>query len=161
LFAAFKASQRLVAASLLAGPATTLVWARPFFVYGPGQRPTSLIPSCHRALSEGRKPEIKSPDVLNDFIHVEDVASGLAALAVCEAPAGSYNLGSGTPTRVRDVVNLLARTMGLPEVFGPATAPGVGFWADLTRIEKHTDWRPRFSLEAGIRQTLDVWRAAS
>ena len=149
LFAAFKASQRLVATSLLARSATTLIWARPFFVYGPGQRPTSLVPSCYRTLCEGRKPDIKSPDVLNDFIHVDDVASGMAALATSAAPGGDFNLGSGEPARIRDVANLVARLMGLPAVFEPSAAPGVGFWADMTRMRTLTAWRPKIFLGRG------------
>ena len=161
LFAAFKASQRLVATSLLAGSATTLLWARPFFVYGPGQRPTSLIPACYRALCEGRKPDIRSPDVINDFIHVDDVAAGMAELATSAAPGGDYNLGSGEPARIRDIANLVARLMGLPAVFEPSAAPGVGFWADLTRMRTLTAWRPRLSLEEGVRRTLEAWRTAT
>ncbi len=160
LFAAFKAAQRLVATSLFAGSATTLIWARPFYVYGPGQRPASLIPSCYRSLQEGRKPEVKTPDLLNDFIHVEDVAAGLAVLATSPAAAGIYNLGSGQPTRIRDVVNLLARCLGRPPVFEPSVAAGAGFWADMTRMVQQTGWRPQLSLEEGIRRTVDVWRAA-
>ena len=161
LFAAFKASQRLVATSLLVGSAITLVWARIFFAYGPGQRSTSIIPSCYRALAAGRKPETRSPNIINDFIHVSDVAAGLATLATTTSPGGTYNLGSGTPTRVREVANTTARLLGLPEVYGPDDDPGVGFWADQSRIHTLTGWRPQLSLEEGIRQTIDVWRSGS
>src|SRR5262249_44902564 len=94
LFAAFKGAQRLVARSLYADSGLALIWARPFFVYGPGQRATSLIPSCIAALAAGRKPEIKSPDVVNDFIYVDDVAEGLAALTIGNATTSTHELGA-------------------------------------------------------------------
>jgi nucleoside-diphosphate-sugar epimerase len=165
LFAAFKAAQRLVARSLSADGGTSLIWARPFFVYGPGQRATSLIPSCIAALAAGRNPEIKSPDVVNDFIYVDDVAAGLAALTTGRAPAGTYNLGSAMPIRVRDVVNLVAREMNQPEVYpqenhGPDAPATSGFWSDQSRTRAATGgWEPRVSLEEGIRRTIAAWKA--
>jgi nucleoside-diphosphate-sugar epimerase len=165
LFAAFRAAQRLVARSLCADSGTSLIWARPFFVYGPGQRATSLIPSCIAALAAGRKPEIKSPDVVNDFIYVDDVAEGLAALTTGQAPAGTYNLGSGIPMRVRDVVNLVAREMNQPQVYpqgnhAPDARSTSGFWSDQARTRAVTGgWEPRVSLEEGIRRTIAAWKA--
>jgi dTDP-6-deoxy-L-talose 4-dehydrogenase (NAD+) len=179
LFAAFKSAQRLVATSVLADSATALLWARPFFVYGPGQRATSLIPSAIAALAAGGKPDIRSPDAVNDFVYVDDVARGLAALATSAAPCGTYNLGSATPTRVRDVVNLVARGLNLSDVYPSSTGVSRmipssagpenhrrdacatnGFWADLTDTLQSTHWRPQVSLEEGIRLTLAAWKAS-
>jgi nucleoside-diphosphate-sugar epimerase len=164
LFAAFKGAQRLAARSLYADSASALIWARPFYVYGPGQRATSLIPSCIAALAAGRKPEIKSPDVVNDFVYVDDVADGLAVLTTGSAPAGTYNLGSGIPVRVRDVVNLVARELGRADVYPTEDhgrdAHATGFWSDQSHTRAATDgWEPRVSLEEGIRRTIAAWKA--
>jgi nucleoside-diphosphate-sugar epimerase len=159
LFAAFKAAQRVVGQSLLADGATRLIWARLFFVFGRGQRATSLIPSCVAALAAGNRPEIKNPDVVNDFVHVADVAEGLVALATAETAQGIYNLGTGTGTRVRDAVNMVARMMGQPDLYEASQDPGRGFWANIERIREDCGWVPRVSLEEGIRRTIDAWRA--
>ena len=159
LFASFKSAQRVVGESLLADGATRLIWARPFFVFGRGQRPTSLIPSCIAALAAGKQPNIKNPNVVNDFVHVEDVAHGLAALATAENVHGIYNLGTGVGTRVRDVANMLAKIMGRQDVFPASEDVGEGFWADMWRIRTDCGWKPRVSLEEGIRKTLAAWSA--
>ena len=41
-------------------------------------------------LAGGAEAGVKTPDLLNDFIHVEDVAAGLAVLATSPAAAGMY-----------------------------------------------------------------------
>lgn len=177
LFAAFKAAQRLVMESMCSSLGAALLWARPFFVYGPGQRTTSLIPSTFRSLAAGMRPAIRTPDMIQDFIHVQDVARGLAALATSDAPAGAYNLGSGQPTRVADLVNMIARLFNQSDIYPPATAfqgadaPGApapatkqgegGFWANLDKMRKYTDWKPMLSLEQGLAETLAAWRKPS
>ncbi|HYV37358.1 MAG TPA: NAD(P)-dependent oxidoreductase [Gemmataceae bacterium] len=169
VFPAFKTAQRIVGESLFSQSSTTFLWARPFFVYGPGQRKTSLIPSVIQSFMRGVPPEIQTPRALQDFIHVDDVASGLAKLATSEAPAGIYNLGSGRATRVADIVNLIARLLHRPEVYphdptlfpsGKENGEG-GFWASTERMQKQTGWRPLVSLEEGIRKTLTTLRDQS
>lgn len=158
LFAAFKSAQRVVGESLVAEGGTRLIWARLFFVFGRGQRPTSLIPSCIAALADGKRPEIKNANAVNDFVHVEDVARGLAALATAENARGTYNLGTGVGTRVRDAVNLVARMMEREDLYPASEEPGRGFWADMRRMRQDCAWTPRVSLEEGIRKTLEARR---
>src|SRR5262245_57337116 len=113
IFAAAKTALRTVLESAAASAAVECRWARIFFVYGPGQRADSLIPSCRAAFAAGRAPEIRQPRVAQDFIHVDDVAEGLVALANCEAASGVYNVATGHPTAVSAVVNEVARACGV------------------------------------------------
>lgn len=160
-FAAFKTGLRLAGESIFAAAAIDLLWARVFFAYGAAQRTTSLIPTVYQALAADRNPAIQSPAAVNDFIHVDDVASGLVALAISSAPTGIYNLGSGEPTQVCDVVNLVAAAMGRdPPLIAP-DQPGQGAWADLTKIKVSVPWRPHIGLREGIERTVAEWRSAS
>ena len=128
-------------------------WARVFFVYGPGQRPTSLIPHLHAAHAGGRLPDIREPSAVQDFVHVDDVASALVALATSDAPSGVFNVGSGTPTSVAYVANRAARYYGGSGPFEGLPADG-GFWADTTRIAARTGWRACIGIDEGIDRTL-------
>lgn len=161
LFPTFKTALLLAGKSLFDGDGTSLIWTRPFFVYGSKQRSTSLLPSAFRALKAGETPAIQTPNVINDFVHVDDVAAGIAHLATGSAPSGVYNLGSGVGTRVRDAVNALARVLGVADAFAPSDEVGQGFWANMQQMEEVAGWRPQLSLEVGIRRTVEGWRDAA
>lgn len=50
------------------------IWARIFYVYGPGQKASSLIPHLIADKLHGVLPAIKNPNGGNDFVYVGDVA---------------------------------------------------------------------------------------
>ena len=128
-------------------------WARVFFVYGAGQRATSLIPHLQAAYAAGRAPDIREPGSVQDFVHIDDVAEALVTLAAADVPSGIFNVGSGEPTRVGDVANRVADYYGRPRPY-PALPEGRGFWADMTKMHSSTAWRARTGIDAGIKKTL-------
>lgn len=164
LFASFKTALRLVGESLAASRGLSFVWGRLFFVYGPGQRETSLIPSCYQALKKGRSPRVNNPDAVNDFIHVSDVARAIQALIESSGVSGVFNIGSGMPTGAGEVCRLVSRHVGgaglCTEANAPSASDGQGAWADVSHIRARTGWTPRLTLQAGIEQTLDSWKGA-
>lgn len=131
------------------------IWTRPFYVYGPGQREDSLLPHLITAYKKGEHPEIKNPDGANDFIYVKDVADAIALLLEKNAPQGAYNIGSGHPTSVREMVGITVKALGIPmpELPPPKRSPNV-FFADITKIEKAVGWKPRTSLEKGVKNMI-------
>ncbi|HMS61394.1 MAG TPA: sugar dehydratase, partial [Solirubrobacteraceae bacterium] len=71
----------------------------------------------------------------------------------------------GTPHRVVDVVRLICRLAGRPDLEpgGRGTArPGGTIdrrWVDASRLRGLTGWEPRVGLEDGLRRTIDWYRA--
>jgi nucleoside-diphosphate-sugar epimerase len=160
LFAAFKSATYTVGRPLLAEGGIALAWLRPFFIYGPGQRATSLIPACIAEVAAGRPPAVRTPEAINDFIHVDDVATATAAVVEAEHAEGIYNVGSGRPTRVGDVANLVCGLLGRPAAF-PAGAGGKGFWADTGRIVGDTGWSARVTLEEGVAALVQMGKTSA
>lgn len=160
LFASTKRALRLYGERLFRQRGKDFLWVRPFHVYGPGQRKDSLIPSAYKALKAGETLTLRDPDKIHDFVHVDDVASGIAQLAVGQAPAGVYNLGAGDARPPHNAVNHLAFRSGRLGPF-PGSEPyrlDTGFWADMTKtIQATNGWWPRYDLEEGIRQTVAAW----
>jgi nucleoside-diphosphate-sugar epimerase len=152
LFGAFKSGLRTIGTSMCDATGGRLVWARIFFAYGPGQRPASLIPSCYRCFRQGVPPNITNPGSVNDFIHVADVAAALRRFIERDVAAGIYNIGSGQPATVEEVVNLVAAHLGRPPV-PPRGAAARGSWADVAKMMA-LGWRPQYTLETGVLQTL-------
>lgn len=156
LFASFKTGLRLVGESVAAYRGIEFIWGRIFFVYGHGQRETSLIPYCYRILKSGNSPKIDKPASMNDFVHVSDVANAIVALIETPNISGVFNIGSGTPSKVGEVVKIIARTMELEKLLPKHVDPseGRGIWADISLIQRKTRWRPLIPLEIGIEQTI-------
>jgi len=158
LFAAFKLGLQTIGQSICAGSGSRLTWGRIFFVYGPGQRPTSLIPLCYRSFKQGAAPQIANPLAINDFIHVADVGAAIRALVESDNSTGIYNIGSGRPFAIWEVVNLVAAQMGLAPVYRNMASGASGFWADIAKAGS-LGWQPQISLQAGIAQTLGALEA--
>jgi UDP-glucose-4-epimerase GalE len=101
-----------------------------------------------------------------DYVHVTDLASAhILALDALRAgrPSMAYNLGSGRPVSVRQVVDAVARVTGrrVPATTGPRRAgdPAVLF-ASSERIKRELGWTPRYEDLDVIVETAWRWRDA-
>lgn len=90
-------------------------WARLFFVYGPGDRANRLVPYILETLARGERATAKFGGFERDYIHVEDLASQLARVAVGSVQ-GAINTGTGTAVRVADLFRTAAELFGCPEL---------------------------------------------
>lgn len=134
--------------------------ARVFMVYGPAQRDeTKLVPYVVRSIRAGQAPRITSGQRLIDWIYVADVVEGFLAIAATSNIAGqSIDVGSGELISTRDLVIKIADLMGgkvQPE-FGvlPDRPMEPLRRADIARSLQQTGWRPRVSLEQGLRNVI-------
>lgn len=141
--------------------------ARVFYTYGAGQRSGSLINKLYRCSVDGTRAELGPCEHFRDYIHVDDVAEGIARVAVVPGPA-VVNVGSGAVVQVRDFVTRFWSALdGDPEnlVFGanPMRAgepPQPRSYADLAKLRALTGWTPRLTLDEGIRKTVADLRSA-
>jgi nucleoside-diphosphate-sugar epimerase len=142
----------------------SFIWPRFFYVYGPGQRSGSLIPTIAAALRRGERPGIKTPMNANDFVYVDDIAEALALAVRKDIPSGIYNLGSGLATPVWKVCEELELALGHTPVRAgelkagnvPATA---SFWADMAKTSSALGWSARTGLSEGIREYVKTLEA--
>lgn len=94
-----------------------------------------------------------------DFIHVSDLAEGhLSAIPALNTPGfKTYNLGTGTPTSVLEIVNAFEKISGrpLPHKFAPRR-PGdlAEIWADPTKAKKELGWQTELTIEDALKDTL-------
>lgn len=140
-----------------------VAWARLFFMYGPHEHPARLTSSVARALLAGQPAECTLGFQQRDFLHTHDIASALVKL-LGSTLTGPVNIGTGTAVTVREVIERLARICGRPDLvrLGARPAPPGDpelLIADPTRLRDELGWSPRITLEAGLRETVDWWRA--
>lgn len=127
------------------------VWARIFYVYGPGQKAASLIPHLIADKMNDILPAVKNPNGGNDFVYVGDVARALCMLVQKRTRHGIYNIGSGHLTGVKEV----ARAVYGKDVVS-RTGAARGFYADIATIKKDVGWKPTTSITKGVRAMLKV-----
>jgi UDP-glucose 4-epimerase len=168
------------AAQKLMGEYYASVWAecfglqtvsvRYFNVYGPRQDPSSpysgVISVFIKALLERRPPTIHGDgERSRDFTYVEDVTALTLKAARAEGVSGKvYNGGNGNRYTLNQVWETLQRIEGvrIPPRYGPARPGDVrDSQADTTAAVGDLGHAPRFTLEEGLRRTLEWYRAAS
>jgi len=96
-----------------------------------------------------------------DFTFVSDVVDALVTAAQSDKAGEVYNVGSGKPVSVNELVRLL----GSPAVVHIPKRPGEPdcTWADITKIRKELGWQPKVGIAEGVRimmDNIDYWRDA-
>lgn len=93
-----------------------------------------------------------------DYIHVVDLAKGhVAALERLGRGVATYNLGSGTPTSVSELVNTFIETTGqnIPYEFAPRREGDLAeFYADPTKAKKELNWETEKTI---AQMCTDTW----
>ena len=155
LYGAAKLAACHLARQLAAQSGMDYAWLRLFASYGPGDNEAWLIPSVIAELSAGRRPRVSLGTQKWDYLHVKDVARGILAACVTPAATGLFNLASGRPVAIRDVVERLRDLLapGMDLVFGEIPFGKdqiMHLEGDNTRLRELTGWRPEISLEDGL-----------
>ena len=85
-------------------------WGRVFLPYGQGEDSRRLIPSLIEVFQGKCQPFGVNAMAYRDFLHVDDVARGFVRLLLSDAE-GNYNISSGRPLQIAEVVCLIANTL--------------------------------------------------
>jgi UDP-glucose 4-epimerase len=98
---------------------------------------------------------------VRDFVHVADMATAFV-LALCACEPGTwraYNVGSGRPSTVHDVIVTAETVTGrpVPRRHTAAASEPATLVADSTRIRSELGWRPEKSSLPDI--ISDAWTA--
>lgn len=146
------------------------IWARIFYVYGPGQRETSLIPYLINCAKKNERPEIKNPLGQNDYIYIEDVTEALAIL-VENGKAGEYEIGRGELVSNQKLINTVAQEFNIESwdkgieltaqnkasLFRQSRNNETMAKADNSRL-REMGWEPKISVEEGIKKVISASR---
>ena len=132
----------------------------------PNGIPNNLMPIIMRVyqgkISElsiyGNDYDTEDGTCLRDYIHVVDLAKGhLAAIQGLKPGFEAYNLGTGHPTSVLEMVTAFEKASGqpLPHKFAPRR-PGdlPKLYADPSKAERDLHWHADLTVDDAIRDTL-------
>lgn len=104
--------------------------------------------------------------ILRDFLYVEDCVDAMLACAWEPAAYGEIlNVGGESPTSFVELAEAIVRIAGSGSwAYSPFTPerqaqePG-DFYSDIGKIRRLVGWRPTTSLDDGLGQTIDYYRA--
>ncbi|MCM1482732.1 MAG: NAD-dependent 4,6-dehydratase LegB [Muribaculaceae bacterium] len=140
-----------------------VVIARPFNTYGPRQSARAIIPTIITQIANGAR-EIKVGDLTptRDFNYVRDTAAGFIALGTTAGIEGQeINIATGREVSMADTLLTIAEIMGAdvnyvtdPERIRPGKSEVFRLCGDNSKILQLTDWRPRYTLEQGLTETV-------
>jgi len=141
---------------------TTCVFARLFYLYGPGQPVRHLVPYVITRLLAGDEALLTSGHQRKDYLHVEDVAAALCALAGGEV-SGVVNVGSGHTFAVSEIAIKLGEILDRSDLVRLGALPErdndpAFVCADNQKILETTAWRPTHNLDYGLRETVSWWQ---
>lgn len=134
---------------------------------------THLIPLAIGA-AQGNRPALQvfgtdypTPDgtCQRDYVHVDDLSRAhIAVFAHLDQPGAThfYNLGTGTPTSVREVIQAVERVTGLkvPVKFGERRAGDPpALYANSTKVQAELGWKPKFMSIEPIVATAWRWHS--
>jgi nucleoside-diphosphate-sugar epimerase len=134
-------------------------WGRIFFLYGPGEYPSRLVPSVIQSLLRNEPALCTHGNQVRDFMYVEDVAAAFVGLLGSDV-RGAVNIASGVSTPLKEVIHAIADHLNkrdlvrLGAVPAPAGEPGA-LIADVDRLRDEVGFRPRYGLKQGIAQTIE------
>lgn len=168
-YGAAKAAQEIVAGQMARAGRLPLVIARTFNLTGPGEPPKYVGGSLARqvvAVLNGGERVIRTGrlDTARDFVDVRDATEAYRLLLEGGRNGIAYNICSGVPVTIRDVLDRLLRLAGLD----PA---GVRIEQDASRrratdilyqrgsaerLRDATGWAPRWGLDDSLRAALDA-----
>jgi nucleoside-diphosphate-sugar epimerase len=131
-----------------------------FLAYGPFEEPRHLVPSVTRSLLAGEEAQTTAGDQVRDYVHVVDCGGALAAL-IPSSVQGAVNVGTGQGARIADVARTVARLVGREDLLRVGAVPGddrTQVVADTARLREEVGFAPRWTLEDGLRDSVEWWR---
>ena len=131
--------------------------------YGPFQFPEKFLPlMITNALGDKSLPIYGDGKQQRDWLHVEDNCRGVVAVLEKGRIGECYNIGGldvvENLTIARRLLHLTGKTESLLSYVKDRPGHDRCYALTCDKMEKHLGWKPRISLEDGLRQTIDWYK---
>jgi CDP-glucose 4,6-dehydratase len=138
-------------------------------VYGGGDLNWSrIVPETISALLKGRRPVLRSDGThIRDYVYVRDVARAYMRMGECmdraDVRGEAFNFSGEKPTSVLELVSTIRRLMDRedlePDIRNTAKGEIKDQYLSAAKARDRLGWTPDFSLEAGLKETIEWYRA--
>ncbi len=145
--------------------------AMPTNLYGPGDnyhpKNSHVLPALIRRFHEATENGL--PEVVawgtgtpkREFLHVDDLADACAFLLAHDQPPDWINVGTGTDVSIKELTEIVAKTVGYPGRITWDTSMPDGTPRKLLDVSKLTTlgWKAKIALVDGIQRTYQTFLA--
>ena len=164
-----KACADLIARSYYKTYGLPVVVTRFANIYGPGDFNFSrIIPNAMRSVLQGKNPTLRSDGTPErDYLYIGDAIDLYLLLAerIEETKGHVFNAGHNKPVSVLSLVQMILRLAGRtdlkPEMRDKGNPKGEinRQYLDGRKVRRMLGWRPKVTLEDGLRMALEWYRA--
>lgn len=135
---------------------------RPFNAYGPRQSARAVIPTIIMQILARDKIVLGSTETKRDLTYVSDTVGGFIKIAESQKAVGEViNIGSGCEISIGELANKIIKIVGKDvkimvdkKRIRPAKSEVRRLWADNSKAAKILNWKPKVSLDEGLRRTI-------
>lgn len=134
-------------------------------VYGPRQNSEGggVVMIFIDELLKGSKPIIFGTGTqTRDFIYIDDVVGAtLEVLNYTGCDHVIYNIGTGIETKISDIYQLITKNLGkdIVPIFGPSKTEDLKrSCLDGSKIKRELGWQPRYTLDQGLKKTINWFK---
>ena len=129
--------------------------------YGPYQFPEKLIPlMIHNARHDKPLPVYGDGMQIRDWLHVKDHCAAIAAVLEAGRPGEIYNIGGNNEKANLEIVRLILKELDKSDELIQYVQDRPGhdrrYAIDNTKITTELGWRPAYTFEQGIHETI-LW----
>jgi len=131
--------------------------------YGPYQFPEKLIPLFITNLIEGKKVPVYGEGLnIRDWIHVQDHNDAVDLIIHKGKLGETYCIGGDAEMSNIEITRMLLKEFGYGEEMIQYVEDRKGhdfrYAIDFTKINQELSWKPKFSFEEGLKQTIEWYK---
>jgi CDP-glucose 4,6-dehydratase len=134
-----------------------------------------VVPGTIRSVLQGERPIVRSDGTLTrDYLYIEDIVSAYILLAehlddpaircpeLAEGQGQAFNFGLNDPKTVLEIIEAILEVAGRPDlepiILNQPLHEIRHQYLDSTNARQLLGWEPQWTLEAGLRETLNWYR---
>lgn len=158
LYGICKHSLQIMLAAFSKQTGLSSAWGRIFFVYGPYDYPSKLVPSVTRSFLQGKPALCSHGNQIRDYLYVQDVADAIIEILKSDVQ-GPVNIASGIPVSLKEIICNIARKLGGKNLVRLGALPASSDEPDLIvgnvgRLSNDVGWQPKYDLDNGLDKTI-------
>jgi|WetSurMetagenome_2_1015567.scaffolds.fasta_scaffold12905_2 nucleoside-diphosphate-sugar epimerase len=141
-----------------------VVIIRSALVYGPGQGTEMFLPALINTLLDDKPFTMTPGEQTRDFVYVADLVEGLILAAKTTRAQGRIiNIGSGVPTKIKDLTHIVETMTGKTGLANPGGKPYgknevMEYYLDVRQAEDILGWKAKTPIEDGLIRTIAYYR---